>query len=241
MDFGILTGGGDALKGEAYGLGCNTDVYNSYNEGNVLVNLDLDCRNKRGLACGLDAGFDFAETKNCYNLGSITTSGGVSTYNDTYAYGLTTGCYGSWDFFNVYNTGDVTSTEGYAYGTTGHLYYLSGEQGTIVNTGKVSGKKGAFGNNACGNLPDSYYLSGQVYVNGVQKEDDEYARTQEEMNTILKPVLEVVNTEVTFVDTYYDNTSNSFVEVETSTSNAFVEDTNNINNGLPILKWQVEH
>ena len=143
--------------------------------------------------------------------------------------------------FNVYNTGDVTSTEGYAYGTIRDLYYLSGKQGTIVNAGKVSGKKGAFGNNACGNLPDSYYLAGQVYVNGVQKEDDEYAKTQEEMNTILKPVLEVVNTEVTFDDFYYDNTSNSFVYVETSTSNAFVEDTNNINNGLPILKWQVEH
>lgn len=210
-------------------------MYNSYNAGNVLVNLDLDYKNKRGLACGLNYGLDFTYARNCYNLGSITAS------RDINAYGLTVDCYGSYDFFNVYNTGDVTSTEGYAYGTTGDLYYISGGQGTIVNTGKVSGKKGAFGNNACGNLPDSYYLAGQVYVNGVQKEDDEYARTQEEMNTILKPVLEVVNTEVTFVDAYYDNTSNSFVEVETSTSNAFVEDTNNINNGLPILKWQVEH
>ena len=230
-----MTGVAEDLKGEAYGLGRSTYVYNSYNAGNVLVNLDLDYNYKRGVACGLNYGFDYAGVGNCYNLGSVTASRHIN------AYGLTVDCWGAYDFFNVYNTGDVTSTEGYAYGTTGSLYYLSGEQGTIVNTGKVSGKKGAFGNNACGNLPDSYYLAGQVYVNGVQKEDDEYARTQEEMNTILKPVLEVVNTEVTFVDGYYDNTSNSFVEFETSTSNAFVEDTNNINNGLPILKWQVEH
>ena len=229
-----MTGSNDILYGKAYGLGSETTGYNSYNAGNVLVNLDLDYKQKSGLACGLNRGLDWAEARNCYNLGSITVTHGG-------AYGLTVQHHGSYDFFNVYNTGDVTSTEGYAYGTIRDLYYLSGKQGTIVNAGKVSGKKGAFGNNACGNLPDSYYLAGQVYVNGVQKEDDEYAKTQEEMNTILKPVLEVVNTEVTFLDGYYDNTSNSFVEFETSTSNAFVEDTNNINNGLPILKWQVEH
>ena len=48
---------------------------------------------------------------------------------------------------------------------------------------------------------------------------------QKEINTLLRPILEVINTPIE----------------GKNLGNAFVADTNNINNGLPILKWQVEH
>ena len=136
------------------------------------------------------------------------------------------------DFYNIYNSGEVSSKTGSAYGTTGSYTAYSGDykQGTIINKGKVSGKNEAVGNAVCGNLSDSYYLAGQVYVNGVQKADDSYAKTQEEIEALMKPILEVVNTPVT----------NRWGQA-INEGNAFVADTNNINNGLPILKWQVEH
>ena len=99
-----------------------------------------------------------------------------------------------------------------------------------MNTGKISGKTYAYGLTRYDDVSDSYYLAGQVYVDGVQKADDEYAKTQEEMNSLMKPILEVINSTAT---NYYGD-----IICE---GNAFVEDTNNINNGLPILKWQVEH
>lgn len=65
---------------------------------------------------------------------------------------------------------------------------------------------------------EAYYLAGQLYLDDVQQADTEEARTQEEINEIMgnKDIIDILN----------------------SNGNAFKPDTNNINNGLPILNWQ---
>ena len=200
------------------GIAHRSYVYNCYNYGAIV--------NEDGYACGINGFCEWGASsiRNSYNLGNITSENGSS-------YGITRYVYGG-DFYNIYNSGEVSSETGSAYGTTGSYTAYSGnyKQGTIINKGKVSGKNEAVGNAVCGNLSDSYYLAGQVYVNGVQKADDSYAKTQEEIEVLMKPILEVVNTPVT----------NSWGQA-INEGNAFVADTNNINNGLPILKWQVEH
>ena len=195
------------------GIAHSSYVYNCYNYGAIV--------NEDGYACGIDEFCEWGVSgiQNSCNLGDITSKGAS-------AYGISMSVYGG-DFYNLYNTGTILSDSGSAYGTVGqYTEYGDGRiRGKIINVGKVLGKREAIANTVCGKLSDSYYLAGQVYVDGVQKADDSYAKTQEEINTLLKPILEVINTPT---------------EGENS-GNAFVADTNNINNGLPILKWQAEH
>lgn len=197
----------------ATGISCVGDVYNCYNYG-AIVNEDGD-------ACGINEFCEWGVSgiQNSCNLGNITSKGAS-------AYGISRSVYGGY-FYNLYNTGTIFSDSGSAYGTVGQYgEYGDGRiRGKIINIGKVLGKSEAIANTVCGKLSDSYYLAGQVYVDGVQKADDSYAKTQEEINTLLKPILEVIN----------NPTEGK------NLGNAFVADTNNINNGLPILKWQVEH
>ena len=197
----------------ATGISCVGDVYNCYNYG-AIVNEDGD-------ACGINEFCEWGVSgiQNSCNLGNITSKGAS-------AYGISRSVYGGY-FYNLYNTGTIFSDSGSAYGTVGQYgEYGDGRiRGKIINIGKVLGKSEAIANTVCGKLSDSYYLAGQVYVDGVQKADDSYAKTQEEINTLLRPILEVINTPIE----------------GKNLGNAFVADTNNINNGLPILKWQVEH
>lgn len=188
-------------------------VYSCYNYGAIV--------NEDGYACGINEFCEWGVSgiQNSCNLGDITSKGAS-------AYGISMSVVGG-DFYNLYNTGTILSDSGSAYGTVGQ-YTEYGDRrmrGKIINVGKVLGKSEATANTVCGKLSDSYYLAGQVYVDGVQKADDSYAKTQEEINALLKPILEVINTPTE----------------GKNLGNAFVADTNNINNGLPILKWQVEH
>lgn len=195
------------------GIAHSSDTYNCYNYGAIV--------SEDGYACGINNFCEWGVSgiKNSCNLGDITSKGAS-------AYGISMSVAGG-NFYNLYNTGTILSDSGSAYGTVGqYTEYGDGRiRGKIINVGKVLGKREAIANTVCGKLSDSYYLAGQVYVDGVQKADDSYAKTQEEINTLLKPILEVINTPTE----------------EKNLGNAFVADTNNINNGLPILKWQVEH
>lgn len=195
------------------GIAHSSYVYNCYNYGAIV--------NEDGYACGINEFCEWGVSgiQNSCNLGDITSKGAS-------AYGISMSVAGG-DFYNLYNTGTILSDSGSAYGTVGqYTEYGDGRmRGKIINVGKVLGKSEATANTVCGKLSDSYYLAGQVYVDGVQKADDSYAKTQEEINTLLKPILEVINTPTE----------------GKNLGNAFVADTNNINNGLPILKWQVEH
>lgn len=195
------------------GIAHRSYVYNCYNYGAIV--------NEDDKACGINGFCEWGVSgiQNSCNLGDITSKGAS-------AYGISIDVCGG-DFYNLYNTGTILSDSDSAYGTVGqYTEYGDGRmRGKIINVGKVLGRRESTANTVCGKLSDSYYLAGQVYVNGVQKADDSYAKTQEEINTLLRPILEVINTPIE----------------GKNLGNAFVADTNNINNGLPILKWQVEH
>ena len=211
-------------EGNAAGISNGRSAINCYNAGTILSqytgeNVIKDSNKQNVNAVGIIYA-SYGRCVSCFNLGVVIGDGD--------SYGITTISEGG-KFTNCYNTANITSKYGVACGIASSIYDEQ-DAGKLMNTGKISGKTYAYGLTRYDDVLDSYYLAGQVYVDGVQKEDDEYAKTQEEMDLLMKPILEVINSTVT------SNWGSIICE-----GNAFVEDTNNINNGLPILKWQVEH
>ena len=130
--------------------------------------------------------------KNCYATGNLIRSGSS-------AGGIIESC-------TLYETG---------YATVDNCYYKGRiDLNTSILSYDIDGLVGKGGNyNAT--ITNSKYLEKSLYLNGELQSDDENAATEEEMNSYMKSVLEVVNGD-----------------------GAFKEDTNNINNGYPILSWQ---
>ena len=122
------------------------------------------------------------------------------------------------------NKGNVISTAGIAYGVADDSFTTLDEPWAAIVTGRVQGKTAVYGiRSGQSYFPsdengEAYYLAGQLYLDDVQQADTEEARTQEEINQIMgnKDIIDILN----------------------SIGNAFKPDTNNINNGLPILNWQ---
>ena len=211
-------------EGTAAGISNFGSTINCYNAGTILSqytgeNVIKDSNKQNVNAVGIIYA-SYGRCVSCFNLGVVIGDGN--------SYGITAISEGG-KFTNCYNTANITSKYGVACGIASSIYDEQ-DAGKLMNTGKISGKTYAYGLTRYDDVSDSYYLAGQVYVDGVQKADDEYAKTQEEMDSLMKPILEVINSTVT------SNWGSIICE-----GNAFVEDTNNINNGLPILKWQVEH
>ena len=76
-------------------------------------------------------------------------------------------------------------------------------------------------------------MSGQLYLNDTKQADTTEAKTQEQIDIIIEDTpteLDILNSASIHPrdeDYYYWNKGN-----------AFVSDTNNINKGYPVLKWQ---
>ena len=178
--------------------------------------------------------------KNSYNGGKIINgngdlSGGItaglSTIYNSYNYADVTTSAASiggiigWEgnIYNSYNLGAITGV-GYAVGGI----YGGGGEGTIekcYNKGKVSGNPG-------GGIVGGQYMEGD-YNN---------------FKMILKNNYYLNSTATYGIGKYSKNDNASPLEASQMPSvisvingdNAFVEDINNINNGYPILKWQVK-
>lgn len=160
-----------------------------YNESTVKTTIE-NCYNPSGIIVGrIDRGAT-VDIKNCYALGNVTgvRGGIVGSSGDRYN-NLTT-----ITLDNCYFKGRIDYTTDYSSYDVDGLVGDRGDKVTITN---------------------SKYLEKSLYLNGELQPDDENAATEEEMNTYMKSVLEVVNGD-----------------------GAFKEDTNNINNGYPILSWQ---
>ena len=161
----------------------------TYHEITVKTTIE-NCFNPSGIIVGrIDRGAT-VDIKNCYALGNVTgvRGGIVGSSGDRYN-NLTT-----ITLDNCYFKGRIDyTTDNSSYDVDG----LVGDRGDKVT------------------ITNSKYLEKSLYLNGELQPDDENAATEEEMNTYMKSVLEVVNGD-----------------------GAFKEDTNNINNGYPILSWQ---
>lgn len=178
--------------------------------------------------------------KNSYNGGKIINgngdlSGGItaglSTIYNSYNYADVTTSAASiggiigWEgnIYNSYNLGAIT---GFGYAVGG--IYGGGGGGTIencYNKGKVSGNPG-------GGIVGGQYM------------EDDYNN----FKMILKNNYYLNSTATYGIGKYSKNDNASPLEASQMPSvisvingdNAFVEDTNNINNGYPILRWQVK-
>ncbi len=184
-----------------------------------------------------------AELKNCYNKSDVTSNykqftaglvgyatGSASKIKNSYNYGnIINGGYESGGIVgglqgkveNTYNFGKVNGygrsggIVGQMYDTTSPSVYNSYNYGTI-NGGGIVG-------NIYLNSSENYKLSGNFYlkgsaVYGAQTNGVTFDIGAEPLSSDEMPsVISVINGD-----------------------NAFVEDTNNINNGYPILKWQAE-
>ena len=177
--------------------------------------------------------------KNCYSLSSINGSnsqfiGGIVGYfgnsvsklKNCYNYGNLIGGYHTGGIVgglqgsieHSYNIGKINSTLG--GGIVGQLYvysnpkiYYSYNYGKINSGGGVIGQ--IYGSDNTYSINGNYYLNDSA-SNGIynySSSTNVEPLSQEEMPSVIS----VINGD-----------------------NAFVEDTNNINNGYPILKWQAE-
>lgn len=156
-------------------------------------------------------GYKTSSIENCYNSGIL--NGG------TQSGGIVGGLQGV--VSNTYNVANLISSSGVG-GIVGQLYT---ETSPIVknnyNVGKINDATGGgiidsyFGNKSDYVIQDNYYLLGSANYGVSFLKSDVGAAPLSQDN--MPSVLSVINGD-----------------------NAFVEDTNNINNGYPILRWQAE-
>ena len=152
---------------------------------------------------------------NSYNLGNVTSSassvGGISGWSS--------------EIYNSYNIGDVNGAINYTGGILGQSTGDDDNPSVLknnYNVGKISGG-GVLGTQYGVNsysdfstiVSKNYYLEGSANygINMYKSNVGAEPLSEEEMPSVIS----VINGD-----------------------NAFAEDTNNINNGYPILKWQAE-
>ena len=177
--------------------------------------------------------------KNCYSASTVNSNGeqfssglvgyvsNLSIIENCYNYGEVVGNHEAGGIvgglqgtiMNSYNAGVVTGLT--TSGVIAGQYYTDNDVNpTIINCYNSSsvtggGIIGKIVYNGVYSLKNNYYLKGSASYGIYSKKSDEGASplSQDEMPSVLS----VINRD-----------------------NAFVEDTNNINNGYPILKWQAE-
>ena len=112
---------------------------------------------------------------------------------------------------NCYNTADITGTGTNIGGIVGYMKDREANVKNCYNVGNITGSYGGgiVGTMTEGKIESSYYLENKV--NGENGQD--YAGTEVK-------------------------TSDEIKEIYTELGNSFKEDSNNINNGFPILSWQ---
>lgn len=204
--------------GTAAGIGKGLTITNCYNKGTI----------EGGAACGIAMSEDGATVNYCYNAGRISgtaMAGGISGYLGA-----------SSTVQNCYNTGVVTNT-----GTSGTHIFTGGivadtfGRTSVVrncyNTGRISGNKDNYAGGIMGywrddycTLTECYYESGSATV-GVQCyiDDDGTDSTQGKDFTGQAQVR-----------------SGSMPTVLSIVGTTYFQADTGINDGDPILKWQVQ-
>ena len=230
----------------------NGTISNCYNEGEIVSKI-TSSGSAGGIAGSLGANSSNAKISNCYNRANITSMGGhaggivgqsktATTTENSYNYGHIkapddvggiTGCAEAYQNYNYtrncYNLGKVEGTSENSNDVGGVVGYAQREIKNCYNSGELLVNQNSKANDVGGilafsnsaTLTNNYYLAGTAKVGlsnifgSVQTEDE--AGKYEATDT-MPSVISVINGE-----------------------NAFIEDTKNINNGYPILMWQLEN
>ena len=197
----------------ASGIGSSTEVNNSYNLGEITVNKSEDTSSNYASAAGICAYYG-KTINNCYNVGNITSN---SSGKYSRASGIAYGC----TINNSYNLGTVlgiggentfNQIGGLSSHTEGNNITNSYNVGSIESQGGYALRIGAIlgAGGESGTITNCSYLS---------------STAEKGMGT---------GTDVT---TSIDNIED-MPDILTILGGEFKEDTNNINNGYPVLNWQ---
>ena len=221
-----INGGNNSVQsggicGKFY-LGNNKSIRNSYNKGKVESSSKYIV-NSGGIAGELGNSGESFSIVNCYNSGQIAVNA-----TETRTSGIL-GLMASKDsnISNVFNIGKILLENGKYESSSG----AGGILGVVIaeatnssinnahNTGAIELKNTINQNigSVAGYIKDSLTLSDCYFLTGTYDVGIGYGKSTgvTKVDTMNKSVLEVVNGE-----------------------NAFKADTNNINNGYPILEWQ---
>ena len=172
--------------------------------------------------------------KNSYNLGDI-----INGNQD-----LNGGICGGWcSVYNSYNVGIVSSNAN----SVGGILGWAGKVYNSFNVGKVVNGSGVLGMETEDSMVISSYNSGQVTLGGIISGEYNISSISN-MSIIMKNNYYLKDTANYGINNYASNLNTEPLSQDEMPSvisvingdNAFVEDTNNINNGYPILKWQSE-
>lgn len=158
------------------------------------------------------AGENTITVKRCYNVGKVKSNynyaGGIVGFS--YVYNTLS----STNISYCYNVGSVESRSGYTGGISGNVNKVS-SLSNVYNAGKItSDKAGAITGTNSGTLTYCRYVTGTANTGVYGKTDTSAFSTYETMDKMTK-ILSVVGS-----------------------GGAFISDSNNINKGYPILKWQ---
>ncbi len=229
-------------------------IINCYNLGNISSKQG-EKQSYIGGICGKDASY----IKNCYNSGNIKAQG--STISGTVAGGIVARGGDTQPIVMCYNTGKVESTKGNAGGIVGGwcnhkdiiACFNTGEikanmygggikdanAGTIencYNVGKVSLNSTSSGPSVGAIVNSNTGLSGTTKVNGTISncyyKNDSCSKgigNSEELGN--GTPISKTETEMKKID---------FIEQLNNGGDYYTQDTKNINNGYPVLKWMVD-
>ncbi len=231
-------------------------IINCYNLGNISSKQG-EKQSYIGGICGEDASY----IKNCYNSGNIKAQGSTIFSSGTVAGGIVARGGDTQPIVMCYNTGKVESTKGNAGGIVGGwcnhkdiiACFNTGEikanmygggikdanAGTIencYNVGKVSLNSTSSGPSVGAIVNSNTGLSGTTKVNGTISncyyKNDSCSKgigNSEELGN--GTPISKTETEMKKID---------FIEQLNNGGDYYTQDTKNINNGYPVLKWMVD-
>lgn len=231
------------------------NIYNCVVSGNIKNESSIGSAG--GITC-----WNSGHIENCGNLSNVTyIKTKTNSENDNIKYGVGGICYSSGGYIqNSYNMGNI-------YGNSVDHMYVGGivatttESSVIIencyNTGSISGKAfllklgGIVGNSISHNKINNCYNVGKVNGEGIESlakgflvgecyytgvvTNSYYKKSNENEITGIGNETDLEN----MPKTEQEMKSNEFINLlNQNSTNMWKKDTNNINNGYPILNWQ---
>ena len=197
---------------------CDMESYiiNSSNEANITVLGYTEGSTNESFAGGI-VGNCSGYIENCYNTGNISgysLAGGI-------AGGILQG-----EIKDCYNIGNISVNSSKAGGISGYIHYYS--QGTVGYT-KINNTYST--GIVTGNSEIGASIGTVTKEESILQADNNYALTQNDLPAIGGNITNAnVKAEL--------KTSEELKQLANTLGEAFKEDTENINNGYPILQWQ---
>ncbi len=197
----------------ASGIGSTSVIIDCYNLGDVNANTTEVTENQSAIAAGISAYYG-KTINNCYNVGTVTSN---SNSQYSIAGGIAYGC----EVQNSYNIATVKAIGG---------------ESTQVQVGGITGSSEGKNTINSYNIGKIEYEGGNILRIGAILGEGGETGTITNCSYLSSTAEKGMGTG-TDVTTRVDNIED-MPDILSILGNEFKEDTNNINNGYPILQWQ---